>query len=202
MKRYGVILGVAAALAALPFPAVADAGCTESGRDPRVVRVAVIGGMTREVDLWSAISQKFEERTGYRVELVATGTVEVIAEAFAAGEADLLTLHTSDTTTNLVADGYGTGMRPWAHNDLVIMGPASDPAGIRGMTDGVEALKKIAAAGNQGLAHFVDLWGTGKREVGQDLWAKTGIYPVNKSWFAKDLATVGYKDIGTLPFYS
>ena len=184
-KVYGVIFMVAAALAALPLPAVADAECG-ADRDPRVVRAVVIGGMTREVDLWPVVAQKFEEKTGYRVELVDTGTVEVIAEAFAAGEADLLTMHSSDTTTNLVADGYGVDMRPWAHNELVIMGPANDPAGIRGMTDGIEALKKIAAAGQLGQARFVDLWGTGKREVSQDLWAKTGIYPVNKTWFVKD----------------
>ena len=72
-KVYGVILGVAAALAMLPRPAVADAGCGGKNRDPRVIRVVVIGGMTREVDLWSAITQKFEEKTGYRVELVDTG---------------------------------------------------------------------------------------------------------------------------------
>lgn len=184
-KVYGAIFVLAAALAALPLPAVADPGCGGK-QDPRVIRAVVIGGMTREVDLWSAIAQKFEDKTGYRVELVDTGTVEVIAETFAAGEADLLTMHSSDTTTNLVADGYGVDMRPWAHNELVIMGPASDPAGIRGMTDGVEALKKIAAAGELGQARFVDLWGTGKREVSQDLWTKTGIYPVNKPWFVKD----------------
>lgn len=185
-KMYGVIVVVAAVLATSPLPAVADAGCGGTERDPRVVRVAVIGGMTREVDLWSAVAQKFEEKTGYRVELIATGTTDVIAEAFAAGEADLLTMHSSDATTNLVADGYGVNMRPWAHNDLVIMGPKTDPAGIQGMTDGVEALKKIAAAGELGLARFVDLWGGGKRDVGQDLWTKTGVYPVNKTWFARD----------------
>lgn len=185
-KLFGVILVVAAALAMLPLPAAADPGCSGGGRDVRVVRAVVIGGMTREVDLWPAVAQKFEEKTGYRVELTETGTVDVIAEAFAAGEADVLTMHSSDTTTNLVADGYGVNMRPWAHNELVIMGPASDPAGIRGMTDGVEALRKIAAAGELGQARFVDLWGVGKREVSQDLWSKTGIYPVNKTWFVKD----------------
>lgn len=54
------------------------------------------------------------------------------------------------------------------------------------MTDGAEALKKIAAAGQLGQARFVDLWGNGKREVAQDLWTKAGIYPVNKPWFVKD----------------
>jgi tungstate transport system substrate-binding protein len=177
---------VAAVLATLPLPAFADSECGGAGRDARVVRVVVIGGMTREVDLWSAVAQKFEEKTGYRVELAATGTVDVIAEAFAAGEADLLIMHSGDITTNLVADGYGANLRPWAHNELVIVGPKTDPAGIRGMTDGVEALKKIAAAGELGLARFVNLWGSGKSEMTQDLWTKTGIYPVNKSWFVKD----------------
>jgi tungstate transport system substrate-binding protein len=185
MRTGKMCLVVAAALAALPLPAVADRGC--GGRERvRVVRAVVIGGMTREVTLWAAVAQKFEEKTGYRVELVETGTVEVIAETFAAGEADVLTMHSSDTTTNLIADGYGVNLRPWAHNELVIMGPATDPAGIKGMTDGVEALKKIAEAGERGQARFVDLWGTGKREVSQDLWSKTGIYPVNKAWFVKD----------------
>jgi tungstate transport system substrate-binding protein len=187
-KVHVVIPVVAAVLAALPLPTAADTGCGGTERDARVVRVVVIGGMTREVDLWPAVAQKFEEKTGYRVELVETGTVDVIAGTFAAGEADLLTMHSNDTTTNLVADGYGTNMRPWTHNELVIMGPKSDPAGIQGMTDGVEALKRIAAAGELGLARFVDLWGTGKREVAQDLWTKTGIYPVNKAWFLKDLS--------------
>src|ERR1044071_4082722 len=135
---YGVIALAAAVVATSPLRAVADAECGGSERDPRVVRVLVIGGMTREADLWPAVAQKFEEKTGYRVQLVGTGTVECIAERFAAGEADLLTMHSSDATTNLVADGYGADMRPWAHNDLVIMGPKTDPAGIAGMTDGVE----------------------------------------------------------------
>lgn len=188
MRSGKMCLEIAAALAMLAVPAAADPGCGGPGRDPLVVRVVVIGGMTREVDLWSAVTQKFEEKKGYRVELADTGTVEAIAGTFAAGEADLLTMHSSDTTTNLVADGYGANMRPWTHNELVIMGPAADPAGIKGMTDGVEALKKIAAAGELGRARFVDLWGTGKREVSQDLWARAGIHPVNKTWFVKDLS--------------
>lgn len=179
-----LILGMA-----LSLPAAADSNrCDRHGRgnDHRIVRAAVIGGMTQEVALWPEIARQFEERTGYQVELVATGGIAVIADAFEAGQADLITVHSSDPTTNLVADGYGVHMQPWAHNELVLMGPASDPAGVRGMTSGVEALKKIAAAGTAGTARFVDLWGTGKREMSQDLWSQTGVYPVNKPWFVKD----------------
>jgi tungstate transport system substrate-binding protein len=69
-----------------------------------------------------------------------------------AGKVDLLTMHSGDITTDLVADGYGTDMRPWTRNELCIVGPPDDPAHVRGMTNGVAALKKIAAA----KAHFVD----------------------------------------------
>ena len=48
-------------------------------------------------------------------------------------------------TTDLVCDGYGINMRPWTRNDLVIYGPPEDPAHIRGMKDGVAALRMIAA---------------------------------------------------------
>ena len=57
-----------------------------------------------------------------------------------------------DITTDLVADGYGIDMRPWARNELCIVGPPDDPAHVRGMTNGAAALRKIAEA----KAHFVD----------------------------------------------
>ena len=64
-------------------------------------------------------------------------------------------MHSSDKTTDLVADGFGVNLRPWARNEHTIVGPASDPAGIRGMKDGADALKKIAEA----HAPFVDFYG-------------------------------------------
>lgn len=164
-------------------------GKTERGkteRQPRVVRVVIIGGMVQTTDMWFAVADKFEEKTGYKVELVKGGTVDVISKWFEAGTADLLTMHSTDTTTNLVADGYGVNMRPWVHNDVVIMGPEDDPAGIAGMTDGVEAFAKIVEAGERGEALFVDLWGIGKRELGQTIWERVGIEPVNEPWFVKD----------------
>jgi len=44
--------------------------------------------------------------------------------------------------TNASADGYGINVRPWTRNELSIVGPAGDPAGIRGMTNGAAALRK------------------------------------------------------------
>ena len=160
--------------AARTAPSVGQAG------DPAVVRTAVIGGMTM-TGLWPEIARMFQEQTGYRVEVVATGPRPVISVAFREGKADLLTMHSGDITTDLVADGFGTNMRPWTRNDLVIVGPASDPAGIKGLTDGAEAFKRIAAA----KANFVDFEGIGSREVCHKLWKKAGV-DREGPWLLKD----------------
>lgn len=149
--------------------------------DPKVVRVAVIGGMSVTTDLWKEISRIFEADTGYKVELVAAGPKAWLAEPMKEGKVDLLTMHSSDTTTDLIADGYAVNMRPWTKNDLVILGPASDPAKIAGMKDGAEALKKIAKA----RANFVDVQDLGSREMAHRLWKRAKIHPMG-NWYLKD----------------
>src|SRR5262245_24914125 len=69
------------------------------------------------------------------------------------GDADLATMHASDTIINLVADGYAADPQPWARNDLVIAGPPSDPAGIRGEKDAVQALRKVIESRSKILIH-------------------------------------------------
>jgi len=182
----GLIFLVSLILVSWPFHSTQGAECGKGDRNAKVVRVVIIGGMAKTTDLWFKIAEKFEQKTGYIVELVNTAEVDQISADFREGKADLLTMHSTDQTTNLVADGYGVNMRPWAHNDVVIMGPGTDPAGIKGMTDGAAALKKIKAAGDKGKARFVDLWDIGKRELGQDLWRKAKIQPTPYAWYVPD----------------
>jgi tungstate transport system substrate-binding protein len=116
------------------------------------VRCAVIGGMT-DTGLWDAVTERFTRATGIKTAVVATGPKNEIAGPFARHEADLITMHASDEILNLVADGYGVDPQPWARNDLLLVGPASDPAHIKGMTDAVAALKKIIASKAKFLVH-------------------------------------------------
>ena len=146
----------------------------------KVVRVAVIGGMVM-TGLWQKVSAMFENQTGLKIELVATGERPRLAEVFRKGQADLLTMHSGDITTDLVADGYGVNMRPWARNDLVIVGPSSDPAGVRGLRNGAEAFKRIA----ERRAPFVDFRGIGSREMCHRLWKAAGVVP-RGDWVLKD----------------
>jgi tungstate transport system substrate-binding protein len=152
----------------------------QSQTDSHVVRCAVIGGMTM-TGLWQQITKLFEAKTGYRIEVVVTGPRPILDAAMRAGKVDLLTMHSGDITTDLVADGYGVDMRPWARNELCIVGPPDDPAHVRGMTNGAAALQKIAAA----KAHFVDFADIGSRELVHTLWGLAGIEP-RGDWVLKD----------------
>jgi tungstate transport system substrate-binding protein len=177
MKRHKLIVLFAVIL-------TGSQGCQALDSSPDtgngVVRVAVIGGMTM-TGMWQQVSQMFEKETGCRVELVATGQREKLAQVLHQGKVDLLTMHSGDITTNLVADGYGVNMRPWTRNELVIVGPSSDPAGIRGLNDGSEAFRRIAAH----RANFVDFDDIGSREVCHGLWKKAGVQP-RGDWVLKD----------------
>ena len=148
------------------------------------VRVAVIGGMTLS-GMWQELAVQFEKDTGWHVETVVTGPKAVLAENFTKGGSDLLTMHASDEAANLVADGYGLRMTPWARNEHCSMGPKTDPAHIRGLKDGAAALKKIAEA----KAPFVDFMGPGSREVSHKLWTAADVKPQG-DWVLQDQSVV------------
>ena len=160
-----------------------NTSCTqkvEPSPDVRVVRCAVIGGMTM-TGLWQQVAKMFEDQSGYRVEVVATGPRPDLDKVMREGKVDLLTMHSGDITTDLVADGYGVNMRPWTRNELCIVGPPDDPAHIRGMTNGAAALRKIAGA----RARFVDFQGIGSRELVHTLWRLSGVEPKG-DWVIRD----------------
>lgn len=150
----------------------------QANKEP--IRVAVIGGMTLGC-MWPELTEKFTRETGWPVELVTTGPKAVLAEALKAGSVDLVTLHSSDEATEMVANGFAKEMQPWARNEHCIMGPSSDPAGIRGMKDGAAALKKIASS----RSPFIDFMGPGSREVSHRLWTASGTEPKG-DWVLKD----------------
>ena len=152
----------------------------EAPADNHVVRCAIIGGMTM-TGLWPEIAKMFEAQSGYRVEVVAIGPRPELDKVMRAGKVDLLTMHSGDITTDLVADGFGVNMRPWTRNELCIVGPPDDPAHVRGMTNGAAALRKIAEA----RAHFVDFQGIGSRELVHTLWRLADLEPKG-DWVIKD----------------
>jgi tungstate transport system substrate-binding protein len=121
----------------------------------------------------SVLEDKFEKETGIRVRHVGAGTGAALKIA-EGGSVDLVLVHAKKLEEEFVAKGFGTERYPLMYNDFVIVGPAADTAGIKGMKTAAEALTAISAKG----APFVsrgDKSGTNVAEL--DLWAKSGIQP-------------------------
>jgi len=203
-----------ARLAALAVVAAAI-GCSCKGASeapatpaPQTIRVAVVGGMI-ETGLWAAVAERYERLTGHKVELAASGPKPEVVAAFRRGGIDLITVHASDAMVNLVADGLARDPQPWVRNDLVFVGPAADPAGIRGERDALAALRKIVAAkarllvhashGADGVLH--DLREDGKVVLDPD--ATIFFNEDNQHEVLKRAAAAGaYTLIGRIPFVS
>ncbi|MBX7167744.1 MAG: substrate-binding domain-containing protein [Pirellulales bacterium] len=155
--------GGAARGAAAGEPPPAPAESVEAAAAP-AIRCAVIGGMT-ETGFWDAVADRFTRATGLHTVLVATGPKHVLLPSFARGECDLVTMHACDAMINLVADGLGEDPQPWLRNDLLLVGPEADPAGVRGSHDVVAALARIIAGQHTLLVHR----SLGAQEVLHDL---------------------------------
>ena len=144
---------------------------------------------TENSGLYGYILPKFTEKTGIGVRVVAVGTGQAIRLA-RKGDADVLFVHHRPSEEKFVADGFGVERFDVMFNDFIVVGPALDPAGVRGMTDVASALKKIAAI----KAPFVsrgDDSGTHKMEL--SLWKETDIDIVaaSGSWYREAGAGMG-----------
>lgn len=133
---------------------------------------------TRDSGLLDELLPIFQQQTGYNVKMVAVGTGAALAMG-EEGNADVLLVHAPAAEEELMEKGFGSERYLVMHNDFVIVGPADDPAGIKGVESTKEAFANIA---NQG-APFIsrgDDSGTHKMEL--SLWGKAEIDPAG-DWY-------------------
>ena len=115
----------------------------------------------------------FKGESGIGVRVVAVGTGQAMRMAMK-GDADVVLVHHRPSEEAFVEEGYGVERISVMHNDFIIVGPASDPAGIKGVTDVAAALGRVRSS----RAPFVsrgDDSGTHKREL--SLWGALGLQP-------------------------
>jgi tungstate transport system substrate-binding protein len=144
---------------------------------------------TENSGLFAYLLPIFKSETGIDVRVVAVGTGQAIRMAMK-GDADVLLVHHRASEEKFVNEGYGVARVPLMHNDFVIVGPASDPAGIEGTEDPSAALDKIRAS----RATFVsrgDDSGTHKREL--SFWEALGSKPgeADADWYRESGAGQG-----------
>jgi tungstate transport system substrate-binding protein len=136
---------------------------------------------TQNSGLLDVILPRFTAKTGIEVRVVAVGTGQAIKNA-QNGDGDVLLVHSKAAEEKLVADGWGVKRFDVMYNDYLIAGPKADPAGVMGLEDAVEALKRIAAA-QAPFASRGDDSGTHKAELA--LWKEAGIdvKAASGSWY-------------------
>ncbi|HCE68075.1 MAG: tungsten ABC transporter permease [Geobacteraceae bacterium GWC2_55_20] len=126
----------------------------------------------------AALEDGFEKETGINVRHVGAGTGKAL-KISEKGSIDLVMVHARSLEEKFVAAGYGTERIPLMYNDFVIVGPAGDPAGIRGMKSATAALKVIAGKSAPFISRG-DKSGTHVAEM--ELWKKAGLNPVG-AWY-------------------
>ena len=173
--------GLCLLLLALPWLGAAQAA-------ERYITVASTTS-TQNSGLFDHILPIFTEKTGIDVRVVAVGTGAAIRLA-RSGDADVLLVHHQISEEEFVAEGFGVERHPLMYNDFVIVGPAADPAGIKGGHDAVAALKSLAGQRATFLSRGDDS-GTNKREL--ELWRHTGVDPKGHSgtWYRETGAGMG-----------
>lgn len=144
---------------------------------------------TANSGLYDYILPMFMDKTGIQVHVVAVGTGQAIRNA-QNGDGDVLLVHARPAEEEFVEDGYGVERFDVMYNDFIIVGPASDPAGINGGTDASAALAGIAKV-EAPFASRSDNSGTHQQEMA--LWADAGIDPTAASggWYRETGSGMG-----------
>jgi tungstate transport system substrate-binding protein len=126
---------------------------------------------TQDSGLFSHILPLFKQKTGIDVKVVAQGTGQAL-DTGRRGDADVVFVHARPAEEKFLSEGFGVKRYPVMYNDFVLIGPAGDPAGIKGSKDIGAALKAIKSKGAAFISRG-DRSGTHIAEV--NLWKAAGI---------------------------
>lgn len=155
---------IASAVTGLLFTAASSAA-----QDKSIVVASTTS--TQDSGLFDYLLPLFKQRTGITVRVIAQGTGQALDTA-RRGDADVVFVHAKSEELKFVAEGESLKRYPVMYNDFVLIGPRSDPAGIKGMKDVSKALRKL----RDKRASFIsrgDRSGTHIAEL--NLWKESGI---------------------------
>jgi tungstate transport system substrate-binding protein len=172
--RTRAALLVTVALAALLLAAAAGCGSGSSGASGKKGSIILATTTsTEDSGILSEFVKEFQASYPYSVKAVAVGSGAALFMG-SNGDADIMITHEPKAEKQFLSDGNAASYDKLMHNDFLIVGPASDPAHIKGMKDGVEAVKAIAATKSPFVSRG-DASGTNAMEM--TLWQRAGITP-------------------------
>jgi tungstate transport system substrate-binding protein len=126
---------------------------------------------TENSGLLDVLLPEFKKDTGIEVKVFAKGTGAAIRDGVD-GNVDVIFVHDTPREEKFVADGYGTKRYAVMHNDFVLVGPKTDPAGIKGTKDALGAMGKIAETKSGFISRGDD---SGTHSMEQTLWREAGV---------------------------
>ena len=155
------------------FLAAVMAGCTPSTASPlpsqQRLRMATTTSLY-DTGLWEYLEPMFEEEYNVELDAIYAGTGKAL-EYGRRGDVDIITVHAKVYEEQFVAEGYGVQRVPFAYNYFLIVGPATDPAGIKDLSP-EEAFKKLMGTGSGSFVSRGDDSGTHSKE--KAIWKEVG----------------------------
>jgi tungstate transport system substrate-binding protein len=149
--------------------AVTTSGAPAQAQDKSIVVASTTS--TQDSGLFGHIVPLFKAKSGIDVKVIAQGTGQALDTA-RRGDADVVLVHARPQEEKFVADGFGVKRFDLMYNDFVLIGPGSDPAGVKGSNDIVAALQAISKKASPFVSRG-DKSGTHAAELA--LWNQTGI---------------------------
>jgi tungstate transport system substrate-binding protein len=131
---------------------------------------------TQDSGLFDYLLPIVKEKTGITVKVIAQGTGQAL-DTGRRGDADVVFVHARSAELKFVADGESPKRYPVMYNDFVLIGPKSDPAGVKGMKDISKALQAIRdkrtsfiSRGDRSGTHIAELnlWKISGIDIDQD----------------------------------
>ena len=179
MKKWlAITIGLIVAIAMVAMMA----GCGEEETKPveRTELILATTTSTQDSGLLDEWVPMFEEDNPYSVKVIAVGSGAAI-EMGRNGECDVMLVHSPAAEEELVAEGYAIDRNAVMHNDFILVGPASDPAGVKSTTTAVDAFTKIATTQSPFISRG-DESGTHTKEL--SIWKAAGITPAG-AWYVE-----------------
>jgi tungstate transport system substrate-binding protein len=132
----------------------------------------------QDTGLMSFLLPHFEKKCSCKVDVIAVGSGQALRLA-SNGDVDMVLVHDPASEKQFVGKGLGINRKTFMMNDFVILGPESDPARIKGMTDVARAFSSIRKTASVFISRG-DESGTHQKE--KAIWQKTGIQPTGP-WY-------------------
>jgi tungstate transport system substrate-binding protein len=178
LKKLAVVVTVAMVLLSACQPVQAPAAAVPAAEPEGTHLILATTTSTQDSGLLDNLLPLFEQEANVKVDVIAVGSGQAL-KLGEDGNADVLLVHSPASETKFMEAGHGTRREDVMYNDFVIVGPAADPAGIKGMTDAVAAFSQIAATPATFISRGDDS-GTHSKE--KSVWAKAAIEPAG-DWY-------------------